>query len=167
MRLLILRPLEADEEVGVETNAQTSHSIEIHVDPEIANAVAHLLRSHTSGVPALDAYLRTLADLLAHSDAETTATDIAIRKKVLDKIASEIGRLKGLVRVGVHNKFVELWGVVTDQRQHRALREIVGRFAEVSGVHDHLIWIDPATGAFLEAAHESAASNPPARVFED
>lgn len=146
---------------------KTNHSIEIHVDPEVANAAALMLRSHTSGVPVFDTYLRTLADLLAISDAEPTAADVAIRKKILDKIGLEIGRLKGLVHIGVHNKIVELRGVMTDQRQHRALKEIIGRVSAVDGIHDHLIWIDPATGAFLEAAHESAASNPPARVFED
>jgi hypothetical protein len=149
----------------VETNAETSHTIEIHVDPEIANAVALMLRSHASGVPVLDAFLRTLANLLTISDIEATTADIAIRKKILDEIALEIGRMKGLIRVGVHSGIVELRGVVTDQRQHRALQEIVGR--DSTEVHDHLIWIDPATGAFLEAANESAASNPPARVFED
>jgi hypothetical protein len=151
----------------VETNARTSHSIEIHVDPEIANAIALMLRSHASGVPVLDIFLRTLADLLTIPDAEAAAADVAIRKEILDEIDLEIGRLKGLVRIGVHNGIIELRGVVTDQRQYRALQEIVGRVSTPGQVRDHLIWIDPATGAFLEAANESAASNPPARVFED
>lgn len=151
----------------MEADPQTRQSIEIHIDPEIANAVALMLRSHASGVPVLDIFLRTLADLLAMSDAEATAADVAIRKKILDTIDLEIGRLKGLLRISVHNQIIELRGVVTDQRQLRALKEIVGRISTAGGVRDHLLWIDPATGAFLEAAKESAASNPPARVFED
>jgi hypothetical protein len=149
----------------VESDSRMNHSIEIRVDAEIANAVATILRSHAGGAPALDTCLRTLADLLTVPDAEATEADIAMQKRILDKIDLEIGRLKGLVRIGVHSGIVELRGVVTDQRQHRALQEIAG---DVSAeVHDHLIWIDPATGAFLGPASESAASNPPARFFED
>ena len=151
----------------MEAIAQRSHSIEIQLDPEVANAVALMLRSHASGIPVLDTCLRTLADLLTISDAEATAADIAIRREIRDKIDLQMGRLKGLVRIGVHNGIVELRGVIADQQQHRALLEIVGGVSAPGGVRDHLIWIDPATGAFLEAANESAASNPPARVFED
>src|SRR5579863_541824 len=102
-------------------SAQPSQMIEIHIDPGIGNAIALMLRSHVSGIAVLDTFLRTLADLLTISDSEMTAADIGIRRTILDELDSEIGRLKGLVRIGVHRGVVELRGVIADERQHRTL----------------------------------------------
>jgi len=152
----------------METSAQTtSQTVEIHVDPAVADAIALMLRSHVSGIPVLDTFFRTLADLLIISDSEMTAADREIRTAILDQVDSEIGRIKGLLRIDVHNGAVELRGVIVDERQHRALRKIIESAAGVTAIHDHLVWIDSTTGAFLEAADESAASNPPARIFKN
>jgi hypothetical protein len=148
----------------MERRAQT---IEIRVDPGIANTVALMLRSHVSGIPVMDTFLRTLADLLTISDSEVTTSDVETRNEVLDQIDSVIGQVKGLIRIGVHRGVAEIRGVIADEGQHRTLRKILESAPGLSAVHDHLIWIDPTTGAFLEATAESAASNPPARTFQN
>jgi CBS domain-containing protein len=138
--------------------------IEIHVDPEVAEAIAVMLRSHVSGVPVLDVFLRTLADLLS-SDVRSSGADAQIRKSVLRRIDERVGRVNGLVRIDVTGGVVEVRGVIVDEAQRRALREAIEGAPGVAAFHDRLVWIDPATGAFLVSADDSAMSNPPARVF--
>ncbi|HXW20747.1 MAG TPA: hypothetical protein VEK35_09610 [Roseiarcus sp.] len=144
--------------------AMARDRIEIHVDPDVAEAIAAMLRSHVSGVPVLDVFLRTLADLLG-SDVCSSGADGQIRKQVLARIDERVGRVNGLIRIDVRCGVVAVRGVIADEAQRRVLREAVEGAPGVAAFQDHLVWIDPATGAFLVSADDAAMSNPPARPF--
>jgi osmotically-inducible protein OsmY len=50
----------------------------------------------------------------------------------------------------VENGVVELRGIVTDRRERDALRVIVENTPGVSAMRDHLLWVEPISGAVVE-----------------
>lgn len=77
--------------------------------------------------------------------------DGAIRENLLAEIAklnwAPIAAMDVVVRDGV----VDLFGVVTDERQREALKVACENAPGVLTVNDHMCWIDPVTGVALEA----------------
>jgi CBS domain-containing protein len=70
--------------------------------------------------------------------------------RIRDAFFKELERQRWAPRTGidavVRNGVVELWGNIFDEREREALRVMAQNLAGVTGVHDHLIWIDPASG---------------------
>jgi hypothetical protein len=58
-----------------------------------------------------------------------------------------------VVRGGV----VELWGVILDERQREALRVAAENISGVKSVKDHLVWVEPTSGMFIEPREEVIA----------
>jgi len=46
---------------------------------------------------------------------------------------------------------VELWGSILDERQREAIRVAVENVAGVTGVVDHLVWVEPFSGTIVAA----------------
>ncbi|MFA6264535.1 MAG: CBS domain-containing protein [Pseudolabrys sp.] len=82
--------------------------------------------------------------------------DGAIREQLLAELKkqnwSPIAALDVVVRDGV----VELFGVITDDRQRTALKVACENIAGVKDVKDHLCWIDASTGIALDTPDEGA-----------
>ena len=60
------------------------------------------------------------------------------------------------INVIVRNGVVELWGVITDERQRRAIVVAAENAPGVKLVHDHLVWIEPMSGMFLQSEEDEA-----------
>ena len=50
------------------------------------------------------------------------------------------------VNVVVKNGVADLWGVITDDRERKAIVVAVENVAGVEHVHDHLVWVEPMSG---------------------
>lgn len=88
---------------------------------------------------------------------ETSATDDAsIRERLLDEIKREQWAPAATVNVVVHDGEVELWGLITDERQRQALKVAAENIPGVKAVKDHLAWIEPNTGLAVEAPDAAA-----------
>jgi hypothetical protein len=51
----------------------------------------------------------------------------------------------------VRHGTVDLWGVITDERERRALCVLCENVPAVKAVRDHLAWIEPVSGMVIEA----------------
>lgn len=78
---------------------------------------------------------------LAREAKAPAGDDAAIR----ECIVTEFAKLPWApqVNVVVRNGVVELWGVITDERERQALIVAAENVSGVKSVRDHLVWIDP------------------------
>jgi len=51
----------------------------------------------------------------------------------------------------VQGGVVELWGMITDERERQATIVAAENIPGVKRVEDHLVWIEPMTGMVVEA----------------
>jgi osmotically-inducible protein OsmY len=49
----------------------------------------------------------------------------------------------------VRDGVVELWGMITDERERQALTVLCENIPGVTAVHDHLVWIEPMSGLVI------------------
>jgi CBS domain-containing protein len=94
---------------------------------------------------------------LRSADAPSFASDTVIRRRILDEIRREPWGPRESVNVVVRDGEVDLWGSLFDERERQALRVIVENVPGVKAIHDHIMWIDPLSGAVIEAPDEAAA----------
>ncbi len=80
--------------------------------------------------------------------------DSTIRENILAAIGQQHWAPR--VNVVVKNGIVELWGVVTDERERRGLVVAAENVAGVKKVHDHLVWVEPMSGMAFPSAEDDA-----------
>lgn len=91
---------------------------------------------------------------IARNAQPATCDDSAIR----DRIMAALSALQWAphVNVVVKDGVVELWGVITDERERRALIVAVENIPGVAHVHDHLVWVEPMSGMAFPSAEDEA-----------
>jgi BON domain len=60
------------------------------------------------------------------------------------------------VTVTVRGGIVELSGMITDQRERKALVVVAENAAGVKEVHDHLVWVEPYSGVAFSSPEDEA-----------
>jgi len=60
------------------------------------------------------------------------------------------------INVAVHNGIVELSGIITDERERKALIVAAENVAGVKEVRDHLVWVEPMSGVAIPSAEDEA-----------
>jgi hypothetical protein len=129
---------------------------DIVLDANIAKTIAHLLRSQPSRSPCLDAVHRALGDIVMSAvTSERAPIDMLVRADLVGRLAVSGGPQDALVDFDVHDGVVELRGVISSEETRNALCALAKRTGGVTTVHDHLIWVDPKSGAFLPSAEDS------------
>ncbi len=129
----------------------------ILLDANIARAIGRALRSEVADTPAMDSFHRALADILFSAvDEEETPTDAEIRKAIFAQLYAEHAIEQALISVSVHDGVVELRGTTPSEHHRETLHAIAESVPGVKAVHDHLIWMDRATGAFLPSLEDSS-----------
>jgi hypothetical protein len=73
-------------------------------------------------------------------------SDATIRDKLLAEINRQPWAPRGLINITVKDGCVDLWGAITDEREREALYVLAENMPGVTGVHDHLIWVEPTSG---------------------
>ena len=58
------------------------------------------------------------------------------------------------INVVVKNGVAELWGVITDDRERKAVVVAVENVAGVEQVRDHLVWVEPISGIAFPSAED-------------
>jgi len=91
---------------------------------------------------------------LARDIADPTADDDHIRRRIIDALEKNDWCPFGL-NVVVRDGVVHLSGVITEERSRQA--SIVGaeNVAGVKKVHDHLCWVEPMSGMYLESPEDT------------
>jgi CBS domain-containing protein len=91
---------------------------------------------------------------LAREAAPSTSSDSSIRNQILTALGGQ--HWAPNVNVVVRNGVVQLWGVVMDERERRALTVLVENVPGVKEVHDHLVWVEPMSATAFPSAEDEA-----------
>lgn len=91
---------------------------------------------------------------LAREAQPAAAEDSTIRDRVLAALAGQ--NWAPHVNVVVKNGVMELWGVITDERERQAVIVAAENTAGVKDVHDHLVWVEPMSGMAFPSAEDEA-----------
>jgi CBS domain-containing protein len=86
-----------------------------------------------------------------------SAGDQAIRDRILAELASQSWAPVALVDVLVRDGVVELWGMITDERERKAIVVAAENAPGVKAVNDHLAWVDGTSGMVLYPSSEEPA----------
>jgi CBS domain-containing protein len=90
---------------------------------------------------------------LAREVPDPTADDDHIRDRIIATIEKTDWMPFGL-NVIVHNGVVHLNGVITEDRSRKAAIVAAETVAGVREVHDHLCWVEPMSGMYLNSAED-------------
>ena len=80
--------------------------------------------------------------------------DAAIRAQILAECDRQ--SWAPMSNVVVRNGVVELWGVITDERERQARIVAAENVPGVKAVHDHLVWVEPMSGFVVESPQDQA-----------
>ncbi len=132
------------------------------VDPDapLERIVSMMERQHVKRLPVVEGgkvvgivtranLLRALASI-ADEIVPSPAGDNAIREQIFAELKRQSWTPVTRIDVTVRNGIVQLSGSLTDERQRDALRILAENVPGVKKVQDHLIWIDPETGMYIE-----------------
>ncbi len=77
-------------------------------------------------------------------------SDAAIEERLLAELAKRSWTPRASTKVAVSNGIVDLWGVIFDERERHALRVAAENVPGVKRVRDHLVWVEPNSGYYME-----------------
>lgn len=105
-----------------------------------------------AGIVTRTNLLRAVAQL-AREIPDPTADDDHIRERVTHAIEKNDWRPLGL-QVTVRDGVVHLHGIITDYRWRDAAVVAAENVSGVKQVHDHLCWVDPFSGMYLNSEED-------------
>ena len=95
---------------------------------------------------------------LAHEVAASSASDMQIRNQILAELEKQTWAPKHFINPIVRNGVVDLWGTIFDDREGEAVKVVAENTAGVTGVHDHLVWVEPVSGMAFVPGEEKPRS---------
>jgi CBS domain-containing protein len=87
----------------------------------------------------------------AHAPA---GDDTALGDRVADALSSQSWAPH--INIVVNDGIVELWGVITDERERQAILVAAENVAGVKAVHDHMVWVEPMSGMAFPSVEDEA-----------
>jgi len=91
---------------------------------------------------------------LARDERASAGPDWSIRGQILAALGKQ--HWAPNINVVVRNGVVELWGVITDERERQGLIVVAESVPGVKQVHDHLVWVEPMSGMAFPSAEDDA-----------
>lgn len=91
---------------------------------------------------------------LARDVPDPTADDDHIQRRILAAIEKHDWKPFGL-SVVVRGGIVHLGGVITDERSRQAAIVAAENVSGVRKVHDHLVWLEPMSGVYLNSPEDT------------
>jgi CBS domain-containing protein len=111
---------------------------------------------HVVGIVSRANLVHALASF-ARDIRPASAGDQGIRDRILAELASQSWAPVALVDVIVRDGVVELWGMITDERERKAIVVAAENAPGVKAVNDHLAWVDAISGMVLYPSSEEPA----------
>jgi CBS domain-containing protein len=146
-------PITESEDSTLETLVQTMETNNVKRLP-----IMHCGR--LTGIVTRTNLLRAVAGL-AREVPDPTADDDHIRVRVARAIEQNEWRPLGF-QVTVQDGVVHLHGIITDCRHRDAAIVAAENVSGVRQVHDHLCWVDPFSGMYLDSEEDSKQTAQPA-----
>jgi CBS domain-containing protein len=97
--------------------------------------------------------MHALVSLAAEAKAPA-GDDATIRDQILAECKKQ--SWAPITNLVVRNGVVDLWGVITDDRERQALIVASENVPGVKAVHDHLVWMEPMSGFVIPSAEDEA-----------
>ena len=130
---------------------------------DLTDIVGLMEKRHIKRVPVVDGGklvgIASRADLVrvlvrnltqaATTDAGTLVGDDDIRNGILAVIEKEPWGPRYSIDIAVDHGVVDLRGTITDERARSALVVAAENAPGVKAVHDHLVWVEPASGLVI------------------
>jgi CBS domain-containing protein len=141
----------------------TPDPITVTEDATLEEIVKVMEKNHVKRLPVLRGHqlvgivtranlLQAVADL-ARDVPDPTADDDHIRNRVFAAIEKSDWR-PARFNITVRDGIVHLNGVMFDERSRQAAIVAAENVSGVRTVHDHLYWVDPVTGAYLDSPED-------------
>jgi CBS domain-containing protein len=143
--VMTVDPVTASEDTTLESLVETMEKNNIKRVP-----IMH--GGRITGIVTRTNLLRAVASL-AREVPDPTADDDHVRERVTRAIEQHDWRPLGL-QVTARDGVVHLHGIVTDYRWRDAAIVAAENVAGVRQVHDHLCWVDPFSGMYLNSAED-------------
>jgi CBS domain-containing protein len=140
--------------VTIEQTATLSEAVDL-MNRHNIKRLPVMLNGTVVGVIARADLLRTMAPLLR--PPSKISTDTEIHDSILDQLKQQDWTPITSVAVNVRQAVVELRGTLSDERQRDAIKVIVENVPGVTAIHDHLVWVEPNTGAYLLSEEDAKA----------
>lgn len=109
---------------------------------------------HLKGIVTRSNLLQAVASM-AHEIPDPTADDDRIRERIIRTVGQTDWRPVGF-KVTVRNGVVHLYGIISTNKAREATIVAVENTAGVREVHDHLCFVDPYSGFYMESAEDDA-----------
>jgi CBS domain-containing protein len=93
--------------------------------------------------------VHALVRVADHAPAPSRS-DEDIRKHILGELSRQAWAPRVGVEVMVHDGVVELWGTIFDERERQALKVAAENAPGVVAVRDHVVWVEPFSGLYVE-----------------
>jgi CBS domain-containing protein len=129
-------------------------------DATLEDVVRLMERHHIKRVPVVErgkiVGIVTRANLLhamasfVHEVAPFSAEDTAIRDRLFAELKMQAWTPVTKIDVTVRSGVVQLSGIITDERQHQALRIAAENIPGVKKVEDFIVWVEPVSGFYVE-----------------
>jgi len=100
------------------------------------------------GIVSRSDLLRAMASRLS-SVPQGAADDHALRRAILDELATQFWSGNGLIRVEVENGCATLSGTIFDERERQAARVAAQNVPGVQAVEDQLVCVEPLSGVVI------------------
>jgi CBS domain-containing protein len=145
---------------GMVGTIMTREVVSITPDAPLDAAVALMEKHRVKRLPVLEDgrlvgilsranLIAALVEAAGKTEAAATS-DREIRRRLLAEIEKQSWAPRTTLDITVRHGVVELSGIVTDEREREALRVAAERMPGVTGVRDHLVWIEPISGMVVE-----------------
>jgi CBS domain-containing protein len=108
------------------------------------------------GIISRSNLMHALASFARDTGQSVQSNDSQIRDNILAVLDRQSWAPR--VNVVVKNGVAELWGVITDDRERKAVVVAVENVSGVEHVHDHLVWVEPMSGIAFASAEDEAIS---------
>ena len=139
-------------------DVMTSNPVSITEDVSLENVVDTLERHRVKRLPVIrDGKLvgivsranlvQAFATVLPRTEGPRPE-DSEIRRQILEEVDRQPWGAT-LVNVTVQDGVAELWGTVLDERERQALRVAVENVPGVTGIKDHIAFVEPYMGPFV------------------
>ena len=92
---------------------------------------------------------------MARSEQAAPKGDAEIRERLLAEIQKEQWAPAAMINVVVRKGVVELWGAVVGDRQREALKVAAENTPGVTGIKEHLVWIEPTSGMVVASPEDA------------
>jgi osmotically-inducible protein OsmY len=106
------------------------------------------------GIISRSNLMHALASFARETGESAPTNDSQIRANIQAVLDRETWAPR--VSVVVKNGVAELWGVITDDRERKAVVVAVENVPGVEHVHDHLVWVEPMSGMAFPSAEDEA-----------